>query len=133
YPECYSDTSSCTYPPFYNKHPTPSNMTSAAAQVLTIIGTISLLTFIALFGHVPSLRRTPIGYAHRLLLQHIPRWLVKLDRWVTNGTVTHSMSRLANHLMNDKHPTVLVFYLLLVSVGLYMFVSSSWAQLLTTQ
>lgn len=104
-------------------------MTSAVTQIVIIIGSISLVTFIALFGHIPSLRRTPIGYAHRLLLQHIPRWLVALDGRITNGIITHYLSRLANHLMNDKHPTVLVFYLLLVSVGLYMFVSCSWTQL----
>lgn len=53
-------------------------------------------------------RNTPIGALHRLLWIYLPRNLLALDQRVTNGRVYALSSRFIRHLMNDRHPTVLV-------------------------
>jgi len=36
---------------------------------------LSLITFIALFGQLPALRKTPIGWLQRALCLHLPNGL----------------------------------------------------------
>ncbi|RPB20917.1 zf-DHHC-domain-containing protein [Terfezia boudieri ATCC MYA-4762] len=98
-------------------------------QVFSIIGGLSFLTLVALFGHIPQLRNTPVGWTQRFLLKTIPRWLYKLDYAITGGCCFSSASRFGSYLMNDKHPLVLIFYLALVTGGLGMFVYSGWTYL----
>ncbi|KAI5807378.1 DHHC palmitoyltransferase-domain-containing protein [Peziza echinospora] len=94
-----------------------------------LVGGLSLAVFIALFGHMPRLRHTPVGWAHRFFLQLLPRWIYRLDVLVTGGCVISSLARCGSYLMNDKHPLIMVFYLALVTVGLAMFIYGGWKYL----
>ena len=49
---------------------------------------ISFLTFVALFGQLPALRRTPISWLHKALCLHLPNNLKRLDRYTTGGRIT---------------------------------------------
>ena len=69
---------------------------------------ISFLTFVALFGQLPALRRTPIGWLQRLLCLHTPNGLKALDRLTTGGRITTKSKRLGHYLFYEKNPVVLV-------------------------
>lgn len=98
-------------------------------DVAVVVLGISLLVFIALFGHVPGLRNTPIGFAHRFLWKTIPRWFFALDRAITGGRLGPILMGTANYLMNEKHPIIMAFYLTLVTGGIYMFTKDGWKHL----
>ncbi|CUS11564.1 unnamed protein product [Tuber aestivum] len=98
-------------------------------QVGLVILGISFFTFIALFGHVPRLRSTPIGWINRFMWGILPRWLSYLDRRFTGGYIGPLVSGVGKYLMHEKHPVVMAFYLTLVSGGLYMFVKDGWQYL----
>lgn len=74
---------------------------------LTVL-TISFFTFVAFFGRLPALRKTPIGWLYRLLCWHIPRGLGKLDASFTGGRIARKSQRLGNYLFYEKNPVVLV-------------------------
>ncbi|KAI5778390.1 DHHC palmitoyltransferase-domain-containing protein [Geopyxis carbonaria] len=99
---------------------------------LIILG-ISLLTFIALFGQLPRLRKTPIGAAHRLLRYKVPRALASVDRRVTGGLCGPFVLRCSHYLLKEKHPLVMAFYVTLVSGGTYMFIVDGWTYLTLSQ
>lgn len=86
------------------------------------VGSISFIVFVALFGRIPIFRRTPIGWLHKLLLQYIPNALMKLDEIVTGRRVTRTTTRLYNYLMHDRHPVVLVIFVLLQLGGEGLFI-----------
>lgn len=90
--------------------------------LVTSIAVFSLLTFIVLFGHVPSLRRTPVGWTHYLLMIIIPRVLARLDQEVSGGRISVYLSKKQNQAMNERHPTVLIFYLVLFIGGTSIYV-----------
>jgi hypothetical protein len=87
---------------------------------------VSLLTFIAFFGRLPAFRNTPISFLHRLIVVYIPTTLRRLDVFLTNGRITSGGSRLGHHLMNEKHPVVLVFFLGLITASAALFVPAVW-------
>ncbi|KAI7410477.1 zf-DHHC-domain-containing protein, partial [Hortaea werneckii] len=84
-------------------------------KVLVGILLISLVTFIALFGRLPALRRTPIGWLYRVLCLHGPSALKTIDRSTTGGRVTSRSKSLFNYLFYQKHPIVLVGHSFLLS------------------
>ncbi|TGZ79548.1 zf-DHHC-domain-containing protein [Ascodesmis nigricans] len=98
-------------------------------QVAIIIASISLFTFIALFGALPRLRETPIGWAYRFLRYTIPRWLSKVDLWLCGGRCTAMSKRFGHYVMYERHPLILVFYLTLITGGTYMFIDGAWSYL----
>jgi len=69
---------------------------------------LSLITFIALFGQLPALRKTPIGWLQRALCLHLPNGLRYVDRRTTGGRITTKSKRLAHYLFYEKNPVVLV-------------------------
>lgn len=71
-------------------------------------------------------RNTPIGFLHRLLVQHLPSALRRLDVKLTNGRITNGGARLADHLMHDKHPLVVIFFLGLVTACAVMLLPFVW-------
>lgn len=77
-------------------------------KVLVGILLISLVTFIALFGRLPALRRTPIGWLYRVLCLHGPNALKAIDRCTTGGRVTSRGKSLFHYLFYQKHPIILV-------------------------
>ncbi|KAF2713876.1 palmitoyltransferase swf1 [Pleomassaria siparia CBS 279.74] len=91
--------------------------------------TVSLLTFVAFFGRLPAFRNTPIGFVHRLLIVHIPSGLRTLDLKLTNGRITNGSSRLGHHLMHDKHPTVVIFFLGLITISAAFILPVIWSLL----
>lgn len=70
--------------------------------------TISFFTFVAFFGRLPALRKTPIGWLYRLLCLQIPRGLGAVDASLTGGRVARKSQRLGNYLFYEKNPLVLV-------------------------
>jgi hypothetical protein len=74
----------------------------------------SMITYISMQKLIVSKRSTPIGFLHRLLAVHLPRGLNALDQRLTNGQMYTSSSRLIRYLLNDRHPTVLVRFLILL-------------------
>lgn len=78
-----------------------------------VIGIISFVVFIALFGRLPVFRKTPIGWTHRLFMVHLPNTLIKIDGVVTGGRVTRGSLRLYDYLMHDRHPVVMIIFILL--------------------
>ncbi|KAK7185783.1 palmitoyltransferase swf1 [Paraphaeosphaeria sporulosa] len=90
---------------------------------------VSVLTFIAFFGRTPAFRNTPIGFCHRLLIHRIPSALRALDVFLTNGRITSGGSRLGNHLMNEKHPVVMIFFLGLITISASLLVPTVWSLL----
>ena len=69
---------------------------------------ISLLTFVALFGRLPALRRTPIGWLQRVLCLYIPNSLRRLDNNVTNGQMIQISQSWVHYLFYQRNPIVLV-------------------------
>ena len=77
-------------------------------NILIAILVISLITFVALFGRLPALRKTPIGWLQRALCLHIPTTLKALDRNVTGGKLSIKGKKLGHYLFFQKNPIVLV-------------------------
>ena len=82
----------------------------ALKNVLVAILVLSLLTFIALFGQLPALRKTPIGWLQRALCLHLPNGLKYVDRRTTGGQLTTRSKRLGHYLFYEANPVVLVRY-----------------------
>lgn len=90
---------------------------------------ISTITFVALFGRLPALRKGPVGVLHRLIWNNLPVALYRLDNFVTGGQITSSIRRFGYYLMNENHPLILIFFLLLLLGSQLLFVPSSFARL----
>ena len=80
---------------------------SVVRKILIGILVISLITFIALFGQLPALRRTPIGWLQRALCLHLPNTLKALDRRTTGGRLSAKGKKLGHYLFFQKNPIVL--------------------------
>ncbi|KAL6709882.1 palmitoyltransferase swf1 [Coniothyrium glycines] len=104
-----------------------------ARTIIIFTVTVSLFTFVAFFGRLPAFRNTPVGLLHRLLVVRIPAALRSLDRKLTNGRITNGGSRLGNHLMHDKHPLIVIFFLGLVTACATLFLPAVWHHLLAHQ
>ncbi|KAI0113434.1 zf-DHHC-domain-containing protein [Daldinia grandis] len=90
---------------------------------------ISFMVFVAFFGRLPALRHTPIAWLHRAIWVYIPNTILSLDQRLTTGRLTTALGRFGTYVMYDRHPTVLIFFLLLLSVGEFMFLPGVWPRL----
>lgn len=90
-----------------------------------VIGIISFVVFVALFGRLPVFRRTPIGWTHRLLLHYIPQALIGLDSAITGQRITRSVTRAYSYLMYDRHPVVMIIFILLQSGSEILFIPAA--------
>ncbi|KAK4038208.1 Palmitoyltransferase SWF1 [Parachaetomium inaequale] len=99
------------------------------ATIALVILAISFMVFVTFFGRLPALRRTPIAWLHRLLWVHLPNGLTTLDQRLTGGRVTTSCARFGNYIMYDRHPTVLIFFFILLAGGEYLYLPTAWPQL----
>ncbi|KAK3998268.1 putative palmitoyltransferase [Cladorrhinum sp. PSN332] len=99
------------------------------ATIALIILFITFMTFVTFFGRLPAFRNTPISFLHRLIWVHLPNFLTSLDDRLTDGRLSSSFTRLGNYLMHDRHPTILIFFLLLLSVGEALYLPTAWPQL----
>ncbi|KAL5598572.1 uncharacterized protein BROUX77_006406 [Berkeleyomyces rouxiae] len=98
-------------------------------SLLIAILVISAGVFIIFFGRLPALRNTPIGSLNRLLVVRIPRAILKLDNAVTGGRLSTGLARFGNYLVNDRHPTILIFFSILLLVSEYMYLPAAWADM----
>lgn len=89
-------------------------------KIFGVVLLICFFTFVLFFGRLPALRRTPIGALHRLLVEHIPGALLRLDQRISNGRILGSVRETARFLMNDRHPTILILFIFLLAFAEYM-------------
>ncbi|KAK4580126.1 palmitoyltransferase swf1 [Recurvomyces mirabilis] len=95
---------------------------TALKNILIAILVLSLLTFVVLFGQLPALRRTPIGWLQRLLCLRLPNGLRKVDRRLTDGRLTAGSTRFATWLFYEKNPVVLILFLFLLTGASTLFI-----------
>ncbi|OLN85100.1 Palmitoyltransferase SWF1 [Colletotrichum chlorophyti] len=98
-------------------------------KVALFVLSISFVVFVAFFGRLPALRHTPIATMHRVMWIHIPNGFLAVDRLLTGGRFSASLLRFGKYLVNDRHPTVVIFFLLILSVSEYMYLPGAWPQL----
>lgn len=93
----------------------------ALRNIAIAVLVVSLITFVALFGRLPALRRTPIGWLQRILCLHFPNGLRRVDRSLTGGQITHRSQRLGQYLFYKKNPVVLIIFLALLTGSAVLF------------
>ncbi|OAA59881.1 palmitoyltransferase swf1 [Niveomyces insectorum RCEF 264] len=91
------------------------------------------MTFVIFFGRLPVFRHTPIAWIHRLFLVHLPRGVLALDQRLTAGKFTTLLRRFGHFMMNDRHPTILIFFIALLAVSEYYALPAAWPLLATSQ
>jgi hypothetical protein len=64
---------------------------------------------------------------------HTPGAFRNIDQKITNGRLSAWIGGLAHHLWNDKHPLVMIFFFLLLSVSECLFLPSAWYIMSHTQ
>lgn len=70
---------------------------------------------------------------HRFLWNTIPSFFLWLDKKITGGRLSASMLRFGHYMLYDRHPVVLVFFLVLLIGGEYMYLPGVWPFLTTVQ
>ncbi|KAF2670387.1 zf-DHHC-domain-containing protein [Microthyrium microscopicum] len=90
---------------------------------------ISFFTFVAFFGRLPGLRRTPIGLLHRVIWVYIPNGLRGVDKSISGGRISRSFQRGYQKLLFEKHPIVLIFFLSLITACAGLFLPAAWQYL----
>ncbi|KAI1148957.1 DHHC zinc finger protein [Nemania diffusa] len=99
------------------------------AKVAGVVLAISFMTFVAFFGRLPALRHTPIAWLHRAIWVYIPNGILALDRVLTGGRIVASAGSFGHYVWYGRHPTVLIFYVLLLSVGEFLYLPGAWPRL----
>lgn len=62
---------------------------------------------------------------------YIPNGILNLDQRLTSGRTTACLSRVGHTAMYGRHPTVLIFFFLLLAVGEFMYLPAAWPRLST--
>lgn len=94
---------------------------------------LSSITFVVLFGRIPAFRKGPIGALNRLLLTQIPAVLRGVDDRLTGGRLSASVGLAWHYLMNENHPLVLGFFLILIFVSQLLFLPAAFPYLSSFQ
>ncbi|KAF5674505.1 SWF1-like protein [Fusarium heterosporum] len=102
---------------------------SSLKKLVLLILFISFMVFVAFFGRIPALRRTPIATLHKLIWVHIPNGITKVDQVITGGRVSSYLSRFGNLMLHERHWAVVLFFLLIMAVGEYMFIPQAWTKI----
>ncbi|KAK4212755.1 Palmitoyltransferase SWF1 [Rhypophila decipiens] len=102
------------------------------ATIALITLGISFMVFVTFFGRLPALRRTPIAWLHKLIWVYLPNGVYALDERLTGGRATNSCSRFANFIMYDQHPTILIFFILLLTISESLYLPTAWPLLSPT-
>ncbi|KAL3412098.1 spinocerebellar ataxia type 10 protein domain protein [Aspergillus fumigatus] len=97
---------------------------------IAILG-VSAFTFVALFGRIPALRKTPIGLLHRIICIHIPNVLLYFDSHLLGSRLSYCWNRTGTYVLHENHPLVLIFFLSLLIAGECMFIPSAWPRVST--
>ncbi|KAI1434721.1 zf-DHHC-domain-containing protein [Xylaria sp. CBS 124048] len=101
----------------------------ALTKLVLGVFAISFMTFVAFFGRIPALRRTPIAWLHRAIWVSIPNGVLALDQSLTGGRIITSLGKFGNYIWFGRHPTVLIFFVLLLSVGEFLYLPGAWPRL----
>ncbi|KAI5861297.1 zf-DHHC-domain-containing protein [Durotheca rogersii] len=101
----------------------------ALTKAVLIVLAISFMTLVAFFGRLPALRHTPIAWLHRAIWVSIPGAVFALDQRLTSGRLTTGLGSFCHYIMYGRHPTVLIFFVLLLSVSEYMYLPGVWPRL----
>ncbi|RSL88263.1 hypothetical protein BHE90_014225 [Fusarium euwallaceae] len=97
--------------------------------IVLLILFISFMVFVAFFGRLPALRRTPIAFLYKVIWVHIPNGVLGLDNILTGGRISKYLSRFGNYMVYERHWTVVVFFLLIMGIGEYMFLPEVWSKI----
>ncbi len=74
-------------------------------------------------------RHTPIAWLHRAIWVYLPSGVLALDQALTGGRLVASAGTFGYHVWYGRHPTVLIFYILLLSVGEFLYLPGAWPRL----
>ncbi|KAL9099472.1 MAG: hypothetical protein Q9163_005035 [Psora crenata] len=80
-------------------------------DIALLVLVLSSIVFIALFGRLPALRKTPIGLLHRALWYTVPAALRNIDSRLTGGFSGSFLRRVGHYLMDENHPLVLALFI----------------------
>ncbi|KAL8337614.1 hypothetical protein RB598_006492 [Gaeumannomyces tritici] len=108
-------------------------MMGTVARIAAVVLAISFMTFVAFFGRLPALRNTPIAWLHRAIWVHLPNAVLAVDRKLTGGRFTESLVRFGRFMMHDRHPTVMIFFFVLLAASEAVALPYAWPQLTTAQ
>ncbi|KAI1503481.1 DHHC palmitoyltransferase-domain-containing protein [Biscogniauxia marginata] len=101
------------------------------AQVALGVLAIAFMTFVAFFGRLPALRHTPVAWLHRAIWVSIPGAILALDRKLTSGRLITCMGKFGHRVLFGRHPTILIFFFLLLSGGEYIYLPGAWPRMST--
>ncbi|KAH7206717.1 hypothetical protein DER44DRAFT_665541 [Fusarium oxysporum] len=93
---------------------------SPLKKLILLILFISFMVFVAFFGRIPALR---------LIWIHIPNLIARVDQVLTGGRVSSYLSRFSNLMLHERHWTVVIFFMLIMVVGEYMFIPQAWPKI----
>ncbi|PGH17374.1 hypothetical protein AJ80_04829 [Polytolypa hystricis UAMH7299] len=98
-------------------------------EIALIVLSISFFTFVALFGRIPALRKTPIGLIYRIIWIHIPNFLGFLDTRLFGGLFVRGWNRTGRYLLHENHALVLIFFIILLVISEVLFIPSAWPRI----
>ncbi|KPM42538.1 Palmitoyltransferase SWF1 [Neonectria ditissima] len=103
-------------------------MFSFRTIVLSILF-LSFMVFVAFFGRLPALRRTPIAKLHKLIWVQVPNAVLAVDQALTGGRVSIHMARFGRYMIYDRHWTIVGFFFMILAVAEYMYLPQVWPQI----
>ncbi|KAH6610619.1 hypothetical protein Trco_000639 [Trichoderma cornu-damae] len=98
-------------------------------KIILVILAISFMVFVTFFGRLPALRKTPVAWLYRLIWIHFPGLVLSIDQALTSGRVTRSLAWIYNRLMHDRHPTIVIFFVLIMAVSEYLYLPHIWPKI----
>ncbi|KAJ4160488.1 palmitoyltransferase swf1 [Fusarium falciforme] len=102
---------------------------SSFKTIILLILFISFMVFVAFFGRLPALRRTPIAFLYKVIWVYIPNGVLGVDNILTGGRIYKYLSRFGNYMVHERHWTVVIFFLLIMSIGEYMYLPEAWSKI----
>ncbi|KAJ9290604.1 hypothetical protein DTO021C3_1869 [Paecilomyces variotii] len=84
-------------------------------NVALIVLAISFATFVALFGRLPALKKTPIGFLYKIIWVYLPSGIAYVDSSLLGGRLLRFWRRSGRYLLRENHPLVLIFFIALLS------------------
>jgi hypothetical protein len=96
--------------------------------IISAIILLALFIFVLLFGASTRCRGTSVGYAYDFFMERLPvlieSGLVRLGagiKYLLGDRIYNKLSGCCGFVLNEKHPIVQLFYLMLITGGLSIF------------
>ncbi|KAG8629324.1 hypothetical protein KVT40_003189 [Elsinoe batatas] len=102
-------------------------------QIAIGVGLLSFFTFVVLFGRLPGLRKTPIGFLQVFLVDYLPRVFNDVDHKITGGRFVRVLLQMRDYLFFKRNPIVMVIFLFILSGASFMFLRATYHLLTVTQ